>query len=99
MSEEKSKKNAFPFQIEISDEVAQGTYANIFLANHTENEFFLDFAFLGPGAKKVKVLSRVIITPKQMDRFALMINESLRKYEETHGEIEPGKKKKKPTLN
>lgn len=97
MKDDKEKKNKFPFQIDIDDDVAQGNYANIFLANHTENEFFMDFAFLGPGAKKVKVLSRVIVTPKQMERFAMMIGESLRKYEETYGPISP--KSKKPTIN
>jgi Protein of unknown function (DUF3467) len=98
MKEDKTSKNKFPFQIDIDDETASGIYTNIFLANHTENEFFLDFAFLGPGAKKVKVQSRVIITPKQMERFSMMINESVRKYEEVYGPISK-KKDKKPTLN
>ncbi len=97
MKKDKEKRGTFPFQIELDDEVAKGTYANIFLANHTENEFFLDFAFLGPGAKKVKVLSRIIVTPKQMERFAAMVGESLRKYEEAHGPISPTIKK--PTIN
>ncbi|MBU1241271.1 DUF3467 domain-containing protein [Myxococcota bacterium] len=92
---ESEKSNKFPFPIEIDEQTASGSYANIFMANHTENEFFMDFAFLGPGAKKVKVHSRVIITPKQMERFAMMVNESVRKYEESYGPITP----KKPIIN
>ena len=86
---DKRKPQKLPFNMKISDEVAKGQYTNIFIINHTENEFILDFGFQGPGAPEVNVLNRIIVTPRQMERFALVLQESLKKYHANYGPTTP----------
>ena len=49
-------------QIELSEEMAQGTYANLAIISHSSSEFILDFIRVVPGAPKAQVKSRVILT-------------------------------------
>ena len=60
-------------QIELSEEMAQGTYANLAIISHSSSEFILDFIRVVPGAPKAQVKSRVILTPDNAQRllFAL----------------------------
>ena len=51
-------------QIELSDEVAQGTYANLAVITHSSSEFIVDFIRVMPGLPKAGVKSRVILTPE-----------------------------------
>ena len=37
-------------QIELSEEMAQGTYANLAIISHSSSEFILDFIRVVPGA-------------------------------------------------
>ncbi|MBN2725653.1 MAG: DUF3467 domain-containing protein [Deltaproteobacteria bacterium] len=88
----KTGRNALPFDIDMSEDVAKGQYSNTFILNHTENEFILDFALQAPGIEKVKILQRIIITPKQMEKLTMLMGESLEKYKTVYGA-----KKEKPT--
>ena len=47
-------------QIELKEEVAQGTYANLAIITHSSSEFVLDFVRVLPGLPKAGVQSRVI---------------------------------------
>ena len=60
-------------QVELSEEMAQGTYANLAIISHSSSEFILDFIRVVPGAPKAQVKSRVILTPDNAKRllFAL----------------------------
>ena len=49
-------------QVELSEEMAQGTYANLAIISHSSSEFILDFIRVVPGAPKAQVKSRVIRT-------------------------------------
>ena len=49
--------------IDCSDDIAQGLYANLVMSNFNKEEFLLDFIFIQPGGKKGKVRSRVILSP------------------------------------
>jgi hypothetical protein len=75
-------------QIQLDDEIAQGSYANLVLINHTENEFVLDFAFLMPGTPRAKVRSRIISTPRHAKRLLLALQKNLERYEARHGPIQ-----------
>ena len=55
-------------QIELSEEMAQGTYANLAIISHSSSEFILDFIRVVPGAPKAQVKSRVILTPDNAQR-------------------------------
>ena len=55
--------------IEISEEMAEGTYANLAIITHSNSEFILDFVSVMPGTPKSKVKSRIIFTPMHAKRF------------------------------
>ena len=61
MEENKTTNNEI--QVELSDEMAQGTYANLAIISHSASEFILDFIRVVPGAPKAQVKSRIILTP------------------------------------
>ena len=44
-------------QIELKEEVAQGTYANLAIITHSSSEFILDFVRVMPGIPKAGVQS------------------------------------------
>jgi hypothetical protein len=51
-----------PLNIEISEEIAEGSYANLAIITHSNAEFVIDFVNVMPGTPKSKVKSRVILT-------------------------------------
>jgi hypothetical protein len=53
--------------IEISEEVAEGQYANLAIITHSHAEFVIDFVNVMPGTPKSKVKSRIIFTPHIKD--------------------------------
>jgi fixL-related histidine kinase len=70
-------------QIELTDEVAQGTYVNLAVIAHSEDEFVFDFIRLVPGVPKAKVKCRLIMTPDNARRLLHTLDENLRQYDET----------------
>lgn len=75
-------------QIQIDDDVAQGTYTNLVLINHNENEFILDFAFVQPGTPRAKVRARMISSPRHTKRLIAALQKNLDRFEERFGAIE-----------
>lgn len=73
--------------IELSHEVAQGTYANLAVISHSSCEFIVDFVRIMPGLPKAEVKSRIILTPEHAKRLMLALQENIRKYEKIHGKI------------
>ena len=55
--------------IEISEEVAEGSYANLAIITHSHAEFVIDFVNVMPGPPKSKVKSRIIFPPQHANRF------------------------------
>ena len=75
-------------QIQIDDAVAQGTYTNLVLINHNENEFVLDFAFIQPGSPRAKVSARMISSPRHTKRLLLALIKNVERFEERYGVIQ-----------
>ncbi|TBR19536.1 MAG: DUF3467 domain-containing protein [Chitinophagaceae bacterium] len=73
--------------IEISEEVAEGTYANLAIITHSHAEFVIDFVNVMPGNPKSKVKSRIIFTPQHAKRFMKAMNENISRYEAANGAI------------
>lgn len=73
--------------IELSEEVAEGTYSNLAIITHSSAEFIIDFIRMMPGVPKAKVKSRVILTPQHAKRLLAAISDNVRKYEEANGKI------------
>lgn len=82
---EKDQQNQI--QIELTEDVAQGTYANLAVITHSSSEFVLDFIRMVPGVPKAKVKSRVILSPEHAKRLLLALNENVSQYEKIHGKI------------
>ncbi len=75
-------------QVELSDEVAQGIYANFSTIAHSSSEFVIDYLRLMPRASKAKVQSRIIMAPEQAKRFMLALQDNIKKYEMKFGPIQ-----------
>jgi Protein of unknown function (DUF3467). len=73
--------------IEISEEIAEGTYANLAIITHSHAEFIVDFVNVMPGTPKSKVKSRIIFTPMHAKRFMRAMIENIEKYEAVNGTI------------
>ena len=79
---ENDKKTSNEIQVELSEEMAQGTYANLAIISHSTSEFILDFIRVVPGAPKAQVKSRVILAPDNAKRLFFALQDNLAKYEE-----------------
>lgn len=73
--------------IEITDEVAEGTYANLAIITHSQAEFVIDFVSVMPGMPKSKVKSRVIMTPFHAKRLMKAMIDNVQKFESVNGNI------------
>ena len=87
MEDQKGKPGKNQLDIELNDEVAQGTYSNLAVITHSSAEFVLDFVRIMPGVPKAQVKSRIIITPEHAKRLLRAIDDNINKYEAVHGEI------------
>jgi len=74
--------------IEISEEVAEGAYANLAIITHSHAEFVVDFVNVMPGTPKSKVKSRIILTPMHAKRFMKALAENVDRYEQANGQIQ-----------
>lgn len=75
------------FNIEITEEVAEGSYVNLAIITHSDAEFVIDFVNIMPGTPKSKVKSRVIFTPMHAKRFMKALQENIGRFEATNGTI------------
>lgn len=73
--------------IEITEEVAEGSYANLAIITHSHAEFVIDFVNVMPGTPKSKVKSRIIFTPQHAKRFMKALAENVGRYEAANGII------------
>ncbi len=81
------KNNNNQINIELPEEVAEGTYANMAIVSHSHAEFVLDFIRMVPGVPKAKVKSRIILTPQHAKRMMRALADNLNKYERQFGTI------------
>ena len=87
MSSPKDNKEQ-QINIELDEATAQGTYSNLAIINHSPSEFVVDFVAIMPGTPKAKVTSRIILTPEPPERFQNAMADNIRRYEDSHGEID-----------
>jgi hypothetical protein len=74
--------------IEISEEVSEGQYANLAIITHSHAEFVIDFVNVMPGTPKSKVKSRIILTPFHAKRFMKAMIDNIKKFEAVNGVIQ-----------
>lgn len=81
------EQNDNQLNIELSEEVAEGVYANLAIITHSTSEFVLDFIRVLPGLPKAKVKSRVVLTPEHAKRLLNALEDNVEKYEAANGRI------------
>jgi Protein of unknown function (DUF3467) len=74
--------------IEITDEIAEGSYINLAIITHSQAEFVYDFVNVMPSTPKSKVKSRIIMTPFHAKRFMKAMVENVQKFEAVNGTIQ-----------
>ncbi len=81
-------QNQNQINIELSEEMAEGTYSNLAIITHSNAEFVVDFVRLMPGVPKAKVKSRIILTPHHAKRLLHALADNIEKFEQVYGEID-----------
>ncbi|MBD3409515.1 MAG: DUF3467 domain-containing protein [Ignavibacteriales bacterium] len=83
----KKTPNPRELNVELGEEQAQGTYANLAIITHSPAEFIIDFTRAMPNVPKAKVQSRIIMTPLHAKMLLKALQENVGKYESRFGEI------------
>lgn len=81
------KPNDNQLNIELSEEIAEGTYSNLAIISHSNSEFVIDFIRVMPGVPKAKVKSRILMTPEHAKRLLLALQDNIHKFEAKNGKI------------
>lgn len=84
---DQQQQNPNQLNIEITEEVAEGEYANLVIITHSHAEFVVDFVNVMPGTPKSKVKSRIILTPQHAKRFMKALTENVQRFEAANGPI------------
>lgn len=87
MSSEKKRKS---LNVEMPSDL-EPVYANFALLVHSPSEIIMDLAQALPNQPKVRVKSRVVMTPLNAKLLLRALQDNIAKYEAAHGEIKvPG---------
>ena len=84
---ENKNENNGPMNIELSEEIAEGTYSNLAIITHSNSEFVIDFIKIMPGVPKARVKSRIILTPQHAKRLMMALKDNIMKFEQVNGAI------------
>jgi ribonuclease BN (tRNA processing enzyme) len=87
MDQQNQNQNS-QLNIEIAEEVAEGSYANLAIITHSHAEFVIDFVNVMPNTPKSKVKSRIIFTPQHAKRFMKALTENIQRFEAANGKIQ-----------
>ena len=85
--DENNNEQGQQLNIELDEAVADGTYSNLAIINHSVSEFIVDFINVMPGVPKAKVKSRIILTPQHAKRLTKALLDNVNRFEQAHGEI------------
>ena len=81
------EQNQNQINIELNEETAEGTYANLAIIQHSSSEFVLDFIRIMPGVPKGRVKSRIVMSPEHAKKLMRALGENIAKHENTFGLI------------
>ena len=81
------EQNEHQLSIELSEDIAEGTYSNLAIITHSTSEFVIDFIRVVPGVPKAKVKSRIILTPEHAKRLVEALAENIEKFEAANGVV------------
>lgn len=84
---EDQNNNEGQLNIDLSEEMAEGTYSNLAIITHSSSEFVVDFVQIMPGVPKAKVKSRILLTPQHAKRLMKALQDNIGKFESVNGPI------------
>ncbi|MCY7349517.1 MAG: DUF3467 domain-containing protein [Cytophagaceae bacterium] len=87
MTPNQEPENENQLNIELSEDMAEGVYANLAMIAHSQSEFVIDFIRIMPGVPKAKVKARVILTPDHAQRLLMALRDNIQKYETSFGSL------------
>lgn len=87
MENNQNNKQGKEFSLNLPEEVANGSYANLAIITHSTSEFIIDFAKILPGVPKPSVTNRIIMTPEHAKRLTRALLDNIEKFENQFGEI------------
>jgi hypothetical protein len=73
--------------IELTEEIADGQYANLAVITHSFAEFIVDFVNVMPNMPKSKVKSRIVMTPPHAKRLMRALIDNVKQFEAANGVI------------
>lgn len=73
--------------IELTEDMADGVYANLAVITHSFAEFVIDFVNVMPNVPKAKVKSRIVMTPQHAKRLMRALVDNVKRFESMHGQI------------
>lgn len=73
--------------IELTEEMADGEYANLAIITHSFAEFVIDFVNVMPNVPKAKVKSRIVMTPQHAKRLMRAMVDNVKRFEAQYGNI------------
>ncbi len=82
------QQNPNQINIELPEDISEGTYSNLAIISHSPQEFVVDFIRILPGVPKAKVKSRIVLTPEHAKRFVKALADNMKKYEQQFGVIQ-----------
>lgn len=82
------EQNPNQLNIELPENVAEGTYSNLAIITHSNSEFVVDFVRIMPGVPQAKVKSRIVLTPQHAKRLLKALGDNVSKFEGMYGRIE-----------
>jgi hypothetical protein len=92
-----NKNNDNQLKIELTPDVAEGTYANLAIITHSSAEMVLDFVRVLPGIATANVKSRIVLAPEHAKRLLFALQDNVMKYEAAFGPINlPGMEPQQP---
>lgn len=93
-----NNQNDNQLQIELKEDIAQGTYANLAIITHSSSEFIMDFIRVMPGVPKAGVQSRIILAPEHAKRLLRALEDNIDKYERVFGHVSLGEEQNFPPI-
>ncbi len=74
-------------QLELPENVEVTHYSNLVIISFNEDEFILDFARVMPGNRNPRIVSRIVLNPKNAKRLASLLLSNVSEYENRFGVI------------
>ncbi|NPV00920.1 MAG: DUF3467 domain-containing protein [Brevinematales bacterium] len=84
---EKNQPQPQNLKVEVPNEEGFIKYSNFVIVSHSPEELVIDFARIMPGQEGAKVVSRIVMTPKNAKMFMKALENNIENFEKKFGDI------------